>query len=303
MLTHANGQPFNPVEFVHMRVPEVWARYDGLLTWGKGQTLAALDDGCDMSAPEWNTSLPWGRKVIATWNSIDNNADPSPGPIGYHGTSIGFPSSLNYNGQLGVAYNNFIAQVRCVSIVHLTQDESKTVAAALRWVIDNHERYNITTVNLAPVDDQPHAAPAPTLIDAELKTLRELGIWVSAPCGNNHYTTGISWPACQPGCFAIGAVKSPEDVVHCDRYRNTAILVPAQATSSSNAFIAAGSMILREAIARTRYDWRGDGANLPEAMMALFLRTGVKVYDSGTNLWFRRLDLLAAVNAVVGVWG
>ena len=34
---------------------------------------------------------------------IDGNDDPTPVPPGYHGTSVGFPSSLNYQGVRGVA--------------------------------------------------------------------------------------------------------------------------------------------------------------------------------------------------------
>lgn len=302
MFTHTNAAPYEATEMAHFRMPEVWKKYDGLLTWGKGQTLAVLDDGCDMTVPEWQSWLPWGRKVVATWNSIDHNADPTPGPLGYHGTSVGYPSSRNHGGIVGVAYNDFVAHVRSVSTVHLTDDESASMAAALRWVIDHHERYNITSVNFAMLDDQPHQTPMPTAIDAELRTLRQLNIWVSAPCGNNEYTHGISWPACQPDCFGIGAVR-PGDVIHRDRWTNTAILVPSIATSGSNAYIAGAAMLLREAIARTNYPWRDDGANLPEAMMAVFKRTGVELFDPTTQLVFRRMDLLAAVDYVVRVWG
>lgn len=298
MFTHHNAVPYDPADFAAMRVPEMWAKYDSLLTWGKGQTLAILDDGCNMAEPRWNTSLPWGRKVVATWNSIDGNEDPAPGPIGYHGTTVGYPSSLNADGVIGVAYNNFVAHVRSVSIVHLTQDESPTMAAALRWVHENSQRYNITAVNFAMLDDKPHTAPRESEIDGPLQSLRQAGVWVSAPCGNNEFTNGISWPACQPHCFAIGATKAETGEVHRDRWRNTDLLAPATATSSSNAYVCAASMILREAITKTNYHWQDDGPNLPEAIMTIFKRTGVATNDPATGLVFRRLDLLAAVDHV-----
>ena len=87
----------------------------------------------------------------------------------------------------------------------------------LEWVVDNHKKHRITVVNLAPVDDLSHGDPIPTEIDAPLRKLRSLGIWVSAPTGNHNFTTGISWPACQPACFAIGAVRPGEEAVHLDR--------------------------------------------------------------------------------------
>lgn len=292
------GSPYNPQDFAQIRVTDTWRKYDGQLTWGKGQCLAILDDGCDLSVPQWQTEMPWGKKVIATYNSIDGNDDPTSVPPGYHGTSVGYPSSLNHEGIRGVAYNNFVVQVRCVTVVHLEQDEFATMAAALQWVMDHHVEYNITAVNLSPLDDQRHQEPVPTAIDEKLLAFRRLGIWVSAPCGNHHYTDGISWPACQPYCFGIGATVPGEHAVHLDRFSNTDLLVTAGATSSSNAYAAACSMILREAIEKSGYRWQEDGEFLPEAMRAIFRRTGVEIHDPETGLTFRELDLLAAVDYV-----
>ena len=296
-------RPCNPVEFKHMRITDTWKKYDGVLSWGKGQCLAILDDGCDLTVPEWKVRMPWGPKVVAACDSIDLDDDPTPVPPGYHGTGVGFPSSLNYQGKLGVAFNNSVIQIRAVTIVHLRKDESKTLAAGLQWVIDNHRKYNITAVNLSPVDDQQHAEPVSTAIDEKLARLRELGIWVSAPCGNHHYTKGISWPACAADCFAIGGAKPGADVAHLDRFSNTDILVPATATSSSNAQIVGCAMLLREAIEKSGFDWRSEAKTLPEAMMAIFKRTGAAVDDPGTGLVFKRLDLLAAVDYVFAAAG
>ena len=58
-------------------------------------------------------------------------------------------------------------------------------------------------------------------------------------------------------------------------------------------------MILREAIEQAGYRWQNDGKNLPEAMLAIFQKTGQPVADPATKLTFRRLDLLAAVDLVM----
>jgi hypothetical protein len=155
-------------------------------------------------------------------------------------------------------------------------------------------------VNLAPVDDLAHSEPLFSKIDGPLAELRKLNIWVSAPCANNHFTTGISWPACASDCFAIGGVKPGVDEVHLDRCALTDIVVPASATSSSNAFICGAAIILREAIEKFDFNWRHYGDTLPDAMMAIFKQTGPMVYDPATRLDFRRLDLLAAVRSVMG---
>jgi hypothetical protein len=308
------GEPINPVEFARMRVTDTWARYADVLSWGRGQTLAVLDDGCDLTVPEWNTPLPWGEpKVAAGYDAVDEDDDPSLVPPGYHGTGTAYPSSHHSDGRLGIAFNNRVIHIRSCTIVHLPKaptqgdssepvpvrdEEVQSIARALQWVIEHHEQYKITTVNLSPVDDQRHVKPWPTIIDAKLEVLRKLNIWVSAPCANHHYTTGISWPACQPAVFAIGGSKPDADVAHLDRYKNTDILVPATATTSSNAHAVGCAMILREAIEKSGYVWKADGPTLPDAMMAIFKRTGVDIHDPGTGLDFKRLDLLAAVDHV-----
>ncbi len=165
-------------------------------------------------------------------------------------------------------------------------------------MIDNHKALHITTVNLAPVDDKAHNQPVATAIDAKLKELRQLGVWVSAPSGNHKYTDGISWPASQPNCFAVGAVRPGRDVVYLDRHAKVELVVPAAATSSSNAVACGAAMVIREAIKKTDYNWKRDGSNLPEAIMKIMQTTGKAVDDPGSMESFRRLDLGAALDHV-----
>ncbi len=292
------GEPYVAAEFEELGVTAAWRKYGDTLTWGKGRCLAILDDGCKLDAPEWQASLPWGKKVLATYDSIDKDNDPSPVPPGYHGTTVGFPSSLNHNGKLGIAYNDYVAHVRAVTVVHLKRYEAESIAAGLEWVIANQRKLKITVVNLAPLDDQPHTEPVATAIDGPLRRVRQLGIWVSAPCGNNNHTNGISWPACQPHCFGIGATKPGTGEVYLDRWKKTELLAPAKATSSSNAYAAASAMVLREAIEKVKYRWRAHGPTLPDAMMDIFRKTGKPAHDPATGVAFRRLDLLAALDFV-----
>jgi hypothetical protein len=84
-----------------------------------------------------------------------------------------------------------------------------------------------------------------------------------------------------------------------DRSTKIDLLVPARATSSSNAILCGCAMILREAIEVSGYDWRRHGPNLPAAMMALMVQSGVPVEDPASGLSFRRLDLMAALRLVM----
>ena len=296
--TACGAEPADPVAFQHARVTDVWEAYADKLTFGKGQTLALLDDGCKLSMPEWSQSDGDLPKVRVSYDSVDGDDDPKHEGRGYHGSTIGIPSSVNYQGKRGVAFNNQVAVVRALECCHCSVSDSKTLAAGLQWVIDHHEQHRITAINLAPVDDLEHAEPVATEIDAKLKRLRALGIWVSAPAGNHNFTKGISWPACQPHCFAIGAVKPGKDEVHLDRHAKLDLVVPASATSSSNAIVCGAVLLLREVIDKSGYDWKQDGPNRAAAMLAILQKTGTEVHDPTSQLTFRRLDVKAALDYV-----
>jgi hypothetical protein len=294
------AEPVNPREFEQAGITAAWAKYADRLSFGKGQTLALVDDGCKLSMPQWQAKVDGMPKVLVTYDSVDGDDDPKHEGRGYHGSTIGIPSSLNYEGKRGVAYNNQLAVIRGLECCHCRVADSKTLAAALAWIVANHEKHRITTVNLAPVDDLEHAEPVATEIDEQLKKLRAAGVWVSAPTGNHNFKKGISWPACQPNCFAIGAVRIGKDEIYLDRHAKVDLVVPAAATSSSNAICCGAVMLLREGIDKAKYDWMQDGDNLPAAMLAILQRTGVEVADPATKLTFRRLNLVAALDQVIG---
>ena len=291
--------PYNKDHFASIGILKVWDKYDGIFSWGEGQVVAIVDDGCDLTVPEWRTIHPWGPKVRVNWNAFEQNDDPTPIPPGYHGTSVAYPSSLCYNGLCGVAYRNQTAHIRSCTIVHLPQiqGEDVTISRALNWVADHAEEYNITAVNLSVLDDQRHTAPISTIIDAPLRRLREMNIWVSAPCGNHQYTDGISWPACQKDCFAIGSVN--DEKVYNDRFHNTDILVHAQFTSSSNAYAVGCYMIWREAVEKTQFPWQNYGATLPDAALAMFQLTGRDYLDDITGIPFKALDLESVIDFIM----
>ncbi|MES2788054.1 MAG: S8 family serine peptidase [Planctomycetota bacterium] len=299
VVSHAE-QPIQPPEFIHARVTDAWKAYADVLTFGKGQTLALVDDGCKLSMPEWTAVIDGEPKVLVSYDSVDGDNDPKHEGKGYHGSTIGIPSSVNYDGKKGVAYNDQVAVIRALECCHCKVGDSTTVAAGLQWILDNHKKYRITTVNLAPVDDLAHDKPVPTEIDEKLTKLRDSNIWVSAPTGNHGFTDGISWPSCQPNCFAIGAVRQGKDEVHLDRHAKVDLVVPAGATSSSNAIACGTAILLREAIEKVNYDWKADGKNLPEAMLAIMQKTGKIVDDQPTKRSYRRLDVQAALEHVLG---
>ena len=91
-----------------------------------------------------------------------------------------------------------------------------------------------------------------------------------------------------------------KDVVTLDRSAKIDLLVPARATSSSNAILCGSVMLMREAIEKSGYDWKQHGPDMASAMMKILQTTGVKVEDKASSQTFRRLDLMAALKLVMG---
>ena len=59
------------------------------------------------------------------------------------------------------------------------------------------------------------------------------------------------------------------------------------------------AIVLREAITQTGYDWKQDGPNMAESILAIMQKTGVAVDDRPTGRSYQRLDLAAALGHVV----
>lgn len=85
---------------------------------------------------------------------------------------------------------------------------------------------------------------------------------------------------------------------YLDRSAKIELVVPAAASSSSNAIACGAAMLLREAIEVNHYDWTRDGQTLPEAILKVMQQTGVEVSDAESGSTFRRLDLLKALDHV-----
>ena len=93
-------------------------------------------------------------------------------------------------------------------------------------------------------------------------------------------------------------MKPGKDEVHLDRHAKLDLVVPASATSSSNAIVCGAVLLLREVIDKSGYDWKQDGPNRAAAMLAILQKTGTEVHDPTSQLTFRRLDVKAALDYV-----
>ncbi|NET40724.1 S8 family serine peptidase [Okeania sp. SIO2B3] len=162
---------------------------------GDGTTVAVLDTGANPNAPGLEN-----RIVFAQDFGNDDGQDDNDG----HGTNV---SAI----VAGVAPGTNIA---ALDVFAGFDDEGKPISfssdqiAAINWVIENKNTYNIEAINMSlggrtkitdPLSD---ASSARGLAIAEAKSA---GILTIVASGNNGYTDGISAPAAFESAVSVGA--------------------------------------------------------------------------------------------------
>ena len=116
---------------------------------GTGMAVAVIDTGVDYKNPALGGGFGPNNKVVAGFDFADNSANPMA-TGSQHGTSIAGLIGSDDASDLGVAPGVNIVALRVT-------DSSNTgslasVSNALQWVINNHSKYNITSVNMSLSD-------------------------------------------------------------------------------------------------------------------------------------------------------
>jgi subtilisin family serine protease len=147
---------------------------------GAGVTIAEIDRGIDYNMPELGGGIGKHHKVLGGTNFRDKSGVLLD-DYG-HGTGVAgvmAAEGYTFNG----LYNQGVAPR--AQIMDLKQESSAGVKKALDWVIKNAKALNIQVVNLTDfVTDVLPGSFDPTVYQSELKTIHDMGIFVSTPVGN-----------------------------------------------------------------------------------------------------------------------
>jgi subtilisin family serine protease len=314
-----------PLEARRLLAGEPWGAFPALIDQdvavssfsqynGAGQTIAILDSGIDYTHPAIGTTgFGAGKKVIAGWDFIDNDADPRD-PDG-HGTAMGSLSaggSWVYNGAKyqGIATG---AKLVALRIDDGSPVPDSRIEAALQWVINNRTTYNITVINMS-FGDGHYATEAQRLIYAdELQTLHDSGVFIIASSGNDgvFLPYGVEYPAADPSVFAAGSINSADRIArHTERGALLDILAPGEnvpipyldadnlhtvltgtGTSFASPIVAGAAAILKQI----------DPNFTPKDIISILRASGIDNYDGDgeagptTGLIFPRLDIDNAI--------
>ncbi|MGE5608612.1 MAG: S8 family peptidase [Bacillota bacterium] len=275
---------------------------------GKGQTVAVIDTGVAYNHPALGGG--WGRKVIGGWDFVNNNGNPTDPSA--HGTLVAGIIAGNRFQFGGRTYQGIAPGAKIISLrVEDTagNDSPTRIEAALKWVIANRNRYNITAVNMSLGDGYYTKKVSRQPYGDELATLDRMGVFIAAASGNDglRNPAGVEYPAADPHVMAVGSVTpwgrissftsrgpdlnllAPGENVPGPIYdptNNTNIYVAGSGTSFAAPFAVGAAVLMRQVNSR-----------LTNAQITSILeKSGTPVKDSGgTGLVFSRINIDAAL--------
>lgn len=296
----------------------------GLL--GRGQTVAIIDSGIAYDHFALGGGLGENFRVVGGrdfTSENDPNAYDDPGPLGGHGTQVASVATGNVGSDgPGVAPNADLVALRVFG--DNGSGFFNWVESALRWVHENRNAFEnpITTVNLSiGFEWNSTTIPPGSIIEDELAQLKADGIFIAASAGNsftNYGVPGLAYPAASPHVVPAMSVDSNGQLSFFSQRHPIAIAAPgrllqtavpdylgnhngvaddfslASGTDMSAPFLAGASVIVREA-----FLFNGASSVTQQTIYNHLLNTADETYDSATDQEYKRLNLLAAVDALM----
>lgn len=176
---------------------------------GKGVTVAVIDSGI-FAHPDF-------KERVVAWKDMQNRSDK---PYDTHGHGTHVAGVIAGNGKSSEGRFAGVAPEAQIVAVRVPPDHTlSTVIAALQWVIENKENYNIKVVNLSlGIDpDEPQYNPSlkkyPSYrddpMDQMVRKAVEAGLVVVTVAGNEFPRKGeksITVPGDSPDAITVGSM-------------------------------------------------------------------------------------------------
>lgn len=290
---------------------------------GAGQTVAVIDTGIAWDHYALGGGFGANYRVVGGWDFAENDANPyDDGPAGFHGTHVA--------GIIGSTDSRYSGVAPGVDLVALRVFDDQgagyfdKVEAALRWVHTNRNAFEspITTVNLSIGTSWNSASnPSWAMLEDEFAQLKADGIFISVSAGNSFEqfrAKGLSYPASSSNVVPVASVDASGNLSYFSQRHERVIAAPgeniistvpdylysfdgqtndfasASGTSMAAPFVAGASTLVRQAFA-----FAGQ-SNVNEDTIYNHLRaTASPVYDSVTRTTYFRIDVGAAINALM----
>ena len=167
---------------------------------GAGYSVAILDTGIDYNNPAF------AGRYIGGWNFVANNSNPMDD--NGHGTHVAGIIASADPTHPGVAPGVKIIALKVLDSTGT--GDFGNVDLALQWVAQHQQQYNIAAVNMSLGTGNFNGSEPWGMLDSDLQTLRNEGVFVAAAAGNSYYgygsQPGLAFPAVNNLVVSVGAV-------------------------------------------------------------------------------------------------
>ena len=299
---------------------------------GTGQTVAIIDSGIAYDHAALGGGLGSSYRVVGGWDfTEENDADPyDDGPAGSHGTHVAGIVGASGGVNEGVAPGVDFVGLRVFN--DAGSGFFSWVETALQWIHNEHVKWTnndpgalenpITTVNLSlGVEANYVSPPSWAMLEDEFAQLKADGILVAVSAGNsftNYNTPGLSYPAVSPHVVPVMSIDDNGLLSYFSQRHSTAIAAPGRqitstvpdydgnnngttddygtksGTSMASPYLAGASVLVREAM-----EFVGQSNITQDTIYTHLRNTADDLFDTSTNAWYKRLNLSAAIDALM----
>ena len=289
---------------------------------GSGQTVAVIDSGIAFDHLALGGGFGEGHKVVGGYDFAENDANPyDDGPAGFHGTHVAGIIGSSDEQYSGVAPGADLVGLRVFD--DAGRGNLEWVEQALQWVHDNKDAFEhpITTVNLSlGTDWNADTVPEWATLEDEFAQLEADGLFISVAAGNgflNFGEAGLSYPAVSEHVVPVASHGADGNLSDFSQRDEGVLVAPGEflrstapdhlfvggktdqflastGTSQAAPYVAGASAILRQA-----NEFVGTENINQELLYQQFLDSADQIYDSVTGGYYSRINLEAALDAVV----
>ncbi|MEM6331379.1 MAG: S8 family serine peptidase, partial [Planctomycetota bacterium] len=293
---------------------------------GGGQTVAVIDSGIAYDHYALGGGFGANYRVVGGYDFTGGqDSDPyDGGPGGSHGTHVAGIVGSSDSTHQGVAPDVDLVGLRVFD--DNGNGYFSWVENALQWVIDHRESFEnpITAVNLSlGTSWNSESIPSWAMLEEEFAQLEAAGVFISVSAGNSftsYGTPGLSYPAASPHVVPVMSTDDSGMLSYFSQRSQSAIAAPGRyiystvpdyagnnngvtddwanfsGTSMAAPYVAGASVLVREAMQFVAMT----GIN-QDTIYNHMLATADSVYDSSTGLSYSRLNVEAAIDALMPV--
>ena len=292
---------------------------------GIGQTVAVIDSGIAYDHFALGGGFGQGYRVVGGWDFTgENDANPyDDGPEGSHGTHVAGIVGGDSGNDTGVAPGVDLVALRVFDDVG--NGYFSWVENALDWIHTNRNSFEnpITAVNLSLGVSgwNSDTIPAWANLEDEFAQLEADGIFISVSAGNgftSYNSPGLSYPAASSYVIPVMSTDDSGLLSYFSQRHSRAIAAPGRwitstvpdyagnnnniaddyatmsGTSMAAPYVAGASVIIREAM-----EFAGYTNITQDTIYDHMIATADSFFDSATNQYYNRLNLEAAINALM----